>query len=620
MEDSKTAPPNGVTEKQLDTAGQNGAAVAQAATTEKKVAIPPPPTYDECGVETEEEIPPVAPDGGWGWMVVVASFFSNLVVDGVCYTFGIFYGELIDHFEESKSKTALVGSLLAGMYLIVGPIASALSNKFGCRIVAVAGSLIASTFFFISSYSTSLNMMLVTYGIFGGIGFGLMYLPSIVMVGYYFDKKRAVATGIAVCGTGIGTFVFAPLGSYLMEAYSWRGANIIMAGIILNGLVCGAIYRPLFAGKVHKVTDRVDEVEPSQIMQKIVDEKRRRQYSVDTPHDTKHCDAVPMCDVKEPDVTIKSHTSLAGSKRSIHAGSTGNVNGLRSRHASKVSHSSIEERRIFDRQDALYTGSLARVDEFKQCDGNIEKYVHSISALPTIPADEVDTKSKNGGCADSQLTSVITQMFDLSLLRSPTFILIGLSGFFAFAGLYTPFVFVTEKAEKELGIEKTKASLILSVLGASNTVSRILAGLVADHPRVDCMLVHNVAGIMAGVTTCLVSFLNSYELLMVYAAFFGVFMAGFITLRSIVIVELLGIQKLTSAFGLLSLCQGIAILIGSPLGGALQSATDSYVLPFLVSGGLFILGGVCCVPARRVALWERQRYSYQPTSARGESA
>ena len=37
-----------------------------------------------------------------------------------------------------------------------------------------------------------------------GIGFGMMYLPSIVVVGFYFDKKRALATGIAVCGSGIG--------------------------------------------------------------------------------------------------------------------------------------------------------------------------------------------------------------------------------------------------------------------------------------------------------------------------------------------------------------------------------------------------------------------------------
>ena len=50
-----------------------------------------------------------------------------------------------------------------------------------------------------------------------GFGLGMVYLPSIVSVGYYFEKKRALATGIAVCGSGIGTFIFAPLSEYLLQ-------------------------------------------------------------------------------------------------------------------------------------------------------------------------------------------------------------------------------------------------------------------------------------------------------------------------------------------------------------------------------------------------------------------
>ena len=78
-----------------------------------------------------------------------------------------------------------------------------------------------------------------------GIGFGLMYLPSIVMVGYYFDKKRSLATGITVCGSSTGIFVLAPLASNLVEQFTWIGTNIILGGLILNGIVMGALYRPL---------------------------------------------------------------------------------------------------------------------------------------------------------------------------------------------------------------------------------------------------------------------------------------------------------------------------------------------------------------------------------------
>ena len=88
--------------------------------------------------------------------------------------------------------------------------------------------------FALSTLSESVVVLMVTYGIIGGIGFGLIYLPAIVSVGYYFEKKRALATGIAVCGSGFGTFVFAPVANILLENFDWKGANLILAGIILN--------------------------------------------------------------------------------------------------------------------------------------------------------------------------------------------------------------------------------------------------------------------------------------------------------------------------------------------------------------------------------------------------
>lgn len=78
-----------------------------------------------------------------------------------------------------------------------------------------------------------------------GFGFGMMYLPSIVSVGYYFEKKRAIATGIAVCGSGVGTFIIAPFSKYLLDEYAWQNTVMILAAIILNGVVCGALMRPL---------------------------------------------------------------------------------------------------------------------------------------------------------------------------------------------------------------------------------------------------------------------------------------------------------------------------------------------------------------------------------------
>lgn len=64
----------------------------------------------------------VAPDGGWGWVVVFAAFYCNVVVDGIIYSFGMLMNDMVNTFHEPESKITIVGSLLNGFYLIAGKI------------------------------------------------------------------------------------------------------------------------------------------------------------------------------------------------------------------------------------------------------------------------------------------------------------------------------------------------------------------------------------------------------------------------------------------------------------------------------------------------------------------
>lgn len=201
----------------------------------------------------------------YGWVIVFASFMCNMIVDGIAYTFGVFLGEFVKYFGEGKGKVAIVGSLLSGVYLSAGPVVSALANKYGCRAVCIAGALISCVAFVLSTFSTSVNMLMLTYGVMGGFGFGLIYLPAVVAVGYYFETKRSLATGIAVCGSGFGTFLFAPFAQFLLEHFDWKNANLILAGLILNCAIFGAMMRPLTYPKENKVKP---------LMQRMYEEKR----------------------------------------------------------------------------------------------------------------------------------------------------------------------------------------------------------------------------------------------------------------------------------------------------------------------------------------------------------
>ena len=84
---------------------------------------------------------------------------------------------------------------------------------------------------------------------------------------------------------------------------------------------------------------------------------------------------------------------------------------------------------------------------------------------------------------------------------------------------------------------------------------------------------------------------SSYGAFIAISLLFG-FCSAFVILKTIVLVELLGLDMLTSAFGLLGLYEGIACLITTPIAGALFDATQSNVYAFYMGGGFFILSGL----------------------------
>lgn len=74
-------------------------------------------------------------------------------------------------------------------------------------------------------------------------------------------------------------------------------------------------------------------------------------------------------------------------------------------------------------------------------------------------------------------------------------------------------------------------------------------------------------------------------------------------------MDLLGLEKLTNAFGLLILFRGAAAIVGTPLAGAIYDATNSYDIPFFTAGALFGLSALTSFMAPVAA-----RYKKQPES------
>jgi len=97
----------------------------------------------------------------------------------------------------------------------------------------------------IASYSWNMASLLASYSFITGTGFGMMYIPSVVAVAQHFTTKQALAIGICVCGSGMGTFLLAPVEHFLLSQVGWRWTFISMGGVSFICIGCGAVMTPI---------------------------------------------------------------------------------------------------------------------------------------------------------------------------------------------------------------------------------------------------------------------------------------------------------------------------------------------------------------------------------------
>lgn len=131
-----------------------------------------------------------------------------------------------------------------GMNFFFGPFTSALCDRFGCRIVAVVGGLISATAMFATSFVNSLVSIFLTYSILWGMGSSLCYVPTFLMVGRYFERRRSLANGIITAGSAVGALVMGPTINMLLEKVGWRNTMRILGSVAFATALAALTYRP----------------------------------------------------------------------------------------------------------------------------------------------------------------------------------------------------------------------------------------------------------------------------------------------------------------------------------------------------------------------------------------
>lgn len=184
------------------------------------------------------------PDGGWGWVLVGAMFVSTSLVFGLMRSLGIFFVEFVQYFEESAQAISWISSTGLAAQQFFSPLGAALCNAYDARVVVMTGGCLAALGLILASQATCLVHLYLTMGVISGLGWGLIFTPMVATVMANFTRWRALALGLGFSSIGLSSFAFNPLFQWLVEMYAWRGALLILGGLSLNIVPCGALIRP----------------------------------------------------------------------------------------------------------------------------------------------------------------------------------------------------------------------------------------------------------------------------------------------------------------------------------------------------------------------------------------
>ena len=198
----------------------------------------------------------------YGWVVVGAGALMTCVGFGSMLSLAVFLQPISEAMGWSRSGVSAAATI---NFLCMGLAAffwGAMSDRFGTRIVVLAGSVLLGIGLIAASQATSLWQFQLTFGVLIGIAAGSFYAPMMAVASAWIEEHRSLAVALVSAGMGVAPLTIAPFASYLITAYDWRTAMLAI-GIVATALLIPAslLVRPAPQGDAPATAGGAGEAE-----------------------------------------------------------------------------------------------------------------------------------------------------------------------------------------------------------------------------------------------------------------------------------------------------------------------------------------------------------------------
>jgi MFS family permease len=173
------------------------------------------------------------------WVIVAAGALMTCVGIGAMFSLAVYLQPM--SVETGWSRTG-ISSAMTLDFLVMGAAGFAwgtISDRFGPRLVVLAGAVLLGLGLVLASRATSLIQFQLTYGLLVGFATGAFFAPMIAAATAWFEDNRSLAVSLVSAGMGVAPMTISPFARWLISTYDWRTAMMTI-GIVAWALLIPA--------------------------------------------------------------------------------------------------------------------------------------------------------------------------------------------------------------------------------------------------------------------------------------------------------------------------------------------------------------------------------------------
>src|SRR4051812_38368561 len=174
----------------------------------------------------------------YGWVIVAVGIVVGWIGMGGLMSFCVFLQPMGDSLGWARAGI-FPASTLAFLWMGIGGFLwGRLFDRYGARMVVLAGGLLQGLGLVVASQAHSLPVFLTVYGTVVGLAVGAFYVPLTAATAGWFTRHRSLAVSLVSAGLALGTTLVAPFARWLIVTHDWRFAMLTL------GLIAWAVILP----------------------------------------------------------------------------------------------------------------------------------------------------------------------------------------------------------------------------------------------------------------------------------------------------------------------------------------------------------------------------------------